>query len=337
MKDEARIQTTCLLTLTIMAVAAALYVLRTLMIPFVLALFFTFALIPIIDILQKRLRIPRPLAIFFTLILGIVIIGVFSLLVSASITEMVSNAGSYQEHVKGLLNRLTASLPLERFGLDPKKFISPILDDLGTNAGNVIKETVNSVIGIFSNVTLILIFTMFLLVGTGSARGRSKNMVWENGEAKIKKYISAKLVLSSLLGLLVGLTLYLLGVKLAIVFGLFALILNFIPSIGPVIATLLPLPVILMNPEFNLTIAILAIVVPGTIQFIFGNVIEMKVMGDSLDLHPVTVLMSLIFWGMLWGIAGMFLAVPMTAVLKMILEESELTKPAANMLAGRID
>ncbi len=336
MQNENRIQTICLITLTVIAVAATLFVLRSLMIPFVLALFFMFMLMPIIDLQMRYLRFPRPLAVIVTLIVGISLITAFSLLASASVNQMADNAAAYEEQVKQLITKITTSLPFEWFGVQQKELVGPMLQNLGKNVGSIIGKTLNSIVNIFSNVILILIFLVFLLL-SGSRKEKSQNKVWEKGEAKIKRYISSKLTLSVLLGLCVGITLKILGIELAILFGLFACILNFIPSIGPTIATILPLPVVLMMPEISFMRGLLAIAIPGLLQFVFGNFIETKVMGDSLDLHPVTVLMSLIFWGMLWGIAGMFLAVPITAVLKMIMEEIDVTKPAADLLAGRIN
>jgi AI-2 transport protein TqsA len=121
------------------------------------------------------------------------------------------------------------------------------------------------------------------------------------------------------------------------VFGLFAFLLNFIPSVGSLIATLLPLPVVLMNPEISPTIGVLAIVLPGLVQLAIGNVISPKVMGDSLELHPVTILLALMIWGTLWGLVGMLLATPITAVLKMLLERMELTRPLARLMAGHVE
>jgi AI-2 transport protein TqsA len=66
-------------------------------------------------------------------------------------------------------------------------------------------------------------------------------------------------------------------------------------------------------------------------------VVEPKIMGRSLDLHPIVILMGLIFWGMLWGIVGMLLATPMTAVVKIFLSKREFTAPMASLLSGRLD
>ena len=124
--------------------------------------------------------------------------------------------------------------------------------------------------------------------------------------------------------------------ELALVFGVLAFLLNFIPSIGSVISTLLPLPVIFLSEEMSDAAKVLAIAIPGGLQFAIGSILEPKVMGESLDLHPVVVLLGLIFFGMIWGIVGMILATPMVAVLRIVLERIEMTAPVGNVLAGRL-
>jgi AI-2 transport protein TqsA len=78
------------------------------------------------------------------------------------------------------------------------------------------------------------------------------------------------------------------------------------------------------------------VVLPGVVQFTVGSVVEPLVMGEGLDLHPVAILMALVFWGLLWGIVGMLLAAPITAVLRIVLGRVELTRPVAELLAGRL-
>ena len=99
---------------------------------------------------------------------------------------------------------------------------------------------------------------------------------------------------------------------------------------------LLPIPLVLVDPNFSLASLVMVVALPGAVQMIIGNVVEPKLLGDSLELHPITVLLSLIFWGMLWGLPGMLLAAPITAVLKILLESLELTKPVAKLLEGNI-
>jgi AI-2 transport protein TqsA len=92
---------------------------------------------------------------------------------------------------------------------------------------------------------------------------------------------------------------------------------------------------VLVSPDVSLTVAILAIALPGGIQLLIGNVIAPKIMGDSLDLDPVVILLALMIWGALWGVVGMLLATPITAVLKILLGRIEFTAPAAELLGGR--
>src|SRR5688572_29082020 len=96
---EFRVQTVCLIILTIIAIAFALYWLRPMMIPFVLALFFSIILTPLIDYQRKFFKIPRFMALFTTLVIGFLILMTLGLLVSASISQMIVNFDSYEEKV----------------------------------------------------------------------------------------------------------------------------------------------------------------------------------------------------------------------------------------------
>ena len=99
----------------------------------------------------------------------------------------------------------------------------------------------------------------------------------------------------------------------------------------------LPLPLVLLDPDLSVGGMITVILLVSVIEFVSGNVIETKVMGDSFELHPVVVLLTLMLWGMIWDLPGMFLATPITAAMKILLEKFEYTRPIAEMMAGRFD
>jgi len=130
---------------------------------------------------------------------------------------------------------------------------------------------------------------------------------------------------------------YLLNVDLAMVFGVFHFVLNWIPHVGPIVATLLPLPVVLVSRDNSAVQVFFSLLFPGLAHFLLGHLLEPRLIGDALDLHPITVLLCLIFWGMVWGIPGMVLAAPITAALKIMCESIEVTKPFALLLAGQIE
>jgi len=157
----------------------------------------------------------------------------------------------------------------------------------------------------------------------------------EEIQHKISKYVVVKLLSSLITGFLVAVILKIFNVELALMFAIVTILFNFIPSIGSIIATALPIPILFLQfgvqPQVFIILFLLA-----AIQFIIGNIIEPKIMGENMDLHPVTVLAFLIFWGLVWGVPGMFLAVPITAILKIILSRIPTTKVVAEILAGRI-
>jgi AI-2 transport protein TqsA len=197
-------------------------------------------------------------------------------------------------------------------------------------------NTTNAVLTILSQSFLVVLFLVFLVLGAAGQRSSSSG-AWAEIERRIQSYIVIKAGISALTGTVVFAVLATLGIPLALVFGLFAFLLNFIPNVGSLIATLLPVPVVLGTPEISMGTAILAIGLPAVIQGLVGNVLEPMLMGESLDLHPIAILLALIFWGMLWGIVGMLLATPIIVMMKILLEQHAASRPMAELLAGRVD
>ena len=337
--SERRVQTTCLMILAAVALAVALYWLRSVMVPFVLAAFAAVSLAPLLDLQVRHLRLPRMVALFSTGLLGVILLCSLGLLVAASIGQLEKNSDRYRQRLEELTQKgteLLAVLPLEKLDIDQGEALSRLRKASADMAGNALVTTTSTIVNIFSQGTLVVLFLCFLIAGgvgqAGAARG-----LWADVESRIKSYLITKVLLSAATGLLVGLILFTLGVDLWLIFGLFAFLLNFIPTLGSIIATLLPRPMVLLNPDISALAGVLAIVLPATVQTVIGNILEPKMMGKSLQLHPIAILMALIVWGMLWGIIGMLLAVPMTAIVKILLERSEVTAPAARLLEGKLN
>lgn len=139
--------------------------------------------------------------------------------------------------------------------------------------------------------------------------------------SQVQRYIATKFLVSLLTGVLAGFILWLFGVDFFIVWAVFTLLFNFIPNIGSVIAVILPALMTLVQYE-SLGYAILVAAILITIQTIIGNGLEPKIFGDRLGLNPLVILLSLLLWGYIWGIVGMFLSVPLTAVAKIIMSNS---------------
>lgn len=336
---EQRIQTICLLILTALGITGALYLFASVLIPFVLSIFLTLCLIPAIDVQMKLLRIPRRTAILTTVAIGCALLILGALLVTKAANQIVESKDDYGKQFQQLLVKTRGLLPPEWY-TDPNDSSAepsePLIRIPTNTIRKVLTDTASSIMGVISNGLLVVIFMIFMVTGKGTYKAPPGSLWWEV-ESRIKRYVLTMLFTSGITGILVGLALAILGVEFGWMFGFLAFLLNFIPNIGSIIAIILPLPVALIDPELGMISKILVLVIPGSIQFIIGNLLQPKMMGESLDLHPVVVLLSLIFFGTIWGIIGMFLAVPITAVVKILLERFGYTRAIADLISGKTD
>jgi AI-2 transport protein TqsA len=332
-----RVQTFCLLTLTLLALGVVLYLLRPVLVPFVLAVFLTYCLTPLIDAQQRYLRMPRGPAIVSAVVLALAVLALCGSVVATSISSASRRLQDYDKQFQELTEHFASSVPLKRLGIktDAKQIRTFLAAQEGAG-WQLVSAVLSEAANVLSNGALVMIFMLFFLFGRKSAARPSTDVLAEI-ETRVKSYIASTIFLSAVTGLLLGLVLALLGVEFAWVFGLLAFMLNFVPSIGAIIASLLPLPVILLSPDMSLTAKVLAIVIPAAIQFVIGSFVQPRVQGHALDLHPVVIVLALIFFGMIWGLMGAFLATPITAVVRIIFERIPITRPLAAMLAGNLD
>jgi AI-2 transport protein TqsA len=335
LKDrEQRIQTICLMVLSAILGAAALFWLRPILIPFILALLFSLALAPLVESQMRHLRMPNFLAVLSSMLILSVVMMLIGGLVSSSLSQLSQNSEAYQHQIGVLVSDLREAIPFEKLGLDEADFDLASLSAVPSKTvGRLLVGPTNAILDLVSLGFVVLIFPFFLLAGS-TANPTPKEGVRGEIESRIKSYILAQGLLSAATGLLVGVILVLLGVDLALVFGLFAFLLNFIPNVGSIIAILLPLPVVLVSPDIGTSQAILAIALPAVVQIVIGNVIAPKVLGEAVDLNPVVILLALMFWGALWGIVGMLLATPITSILKILMSRFDVTAPLARALSG---
>ena len=299
---EQRIQTICLLFLTALGITGALYFFASVLIPFVLAIFFTLCLTPVIDLQMHWLRIPRHTAIFTTLALGCAILMLGTLLLTAATDQIVQSKDDYEDQFQQVLVRTRGLLPPDWYmdpnepardpndvardpndtARDPNQPVHSPAEPLIRVPTNTIRRVLtgiaSSVMGVIQNGLLVVIFMIFMVAGQGKYKAPPGSFWWEV-ESRIKRYVLTMMLTSGVTGVLVGLVLTVLEVKFGWMFGFLAFLLNFIPSIGSVIATLLPLPVALIDPQLGMISKILVLVIPGGIQFVIGNLLQPKMMG----------------------------------------------------------
>ncbi|MEI7450858.1 MAG: AI-2E family transporter [Desulfomonile sp.] len=329
-------QTACLMILTAIAVAVALYWLKPAVVPFIWAFFLSVVLGPAVKLQVHYLRFPRALALIVTLGLVLMTISVVGGIIASSIADFAANSSQYEQTVERLIRQAESAGLLKTFGITlPEELNFAALLPAGSLRGVILRMT-NAIMSALSRGMIVILFAAFLLAGYTLRQEPPQGFLGEM-EASVKQYVSTKVLVSAVTGMLVFSVLALLGIPYAISFGAFAFVLNFIPTIGSVLATILPIPIILIMPGISTTSTVLAVALPGLIQIVIGSVLEPKIMGKSLDLHPITVLLALIFWGMIWGFEGLILGVPITAIIRIILEKLKMTAPVAHLMAGRLE
>ena len=336
--SDRRVQTACLLTLTLIACGVTVWLLQPVLVPFVLAVFFAECLAPLIDWQVRRLRMPRWAAVTVASIAGLGVLTGAGFLVGASLGKLSDNISAYRISLNDSWHSLVESRPAHWMGIHeataggaagattPSSF--PQAQAIAF-ASTVFGETTN----VLSHTAVVIVLLAFLLFGRKQP-SKDRSGVIAAIEQRVQEYILLTIGMSTLTGVLIGSVLSILGVQYATFFGLLAFLLNFIPNLGGIITTLLPLPIIWLDPHMAVTAKFLALAIPGALQALLGSVVQPKIMGNSLDLHPVVLLLALLFFSMIWGIPGAFLATPLTAVIKIIFERIPATTALASLLAG---
>ena len=320
----------CLIIMAVFCITVGLIYLKDILMPFAVSIFLYFLVLPIIEFLQVKANLHRSLSMVITILAGVLIASLILLSFFISIKLFAPEAGNYHTKLVSFASGLRELAADYGFELSP----SLVAENLKSiPVVTTLKSLTGSLVEFLGNSLLVLVILLFLIEGKNPQAKRGKNL--DAAMNRINLYVSTKFFVSVGTGLLVWLTLFLLGVDLAGMFGVLTFLLNFIPSVGSLVAVLLPLPIVALEHGFG-GIFWLAIVLPGIIQVVVGNIVEPKIMGASLGLHPLVQLFSLFFWGAIWGVTGMFLAVPLTVVLKLFLEQFSGTEYLSALLEGRL-
>jgi AI-2 transport protein TqsA len=318
-----------LMILATVALATALVYTRDFMIPFVLAIFITTVVAPLVDFQVVHWRLPNWLAVFTTLLLVLVFLTLIGVVVIMAVQTMIHTATTYSAQVVKLAEQIISQLNAHHIELNQQH----VTAELEAHVPGVITSTAGTVTSIASHGLLIAFFVVFLLMGRNPYRHRTG--IYGDIESTIRRYITTMTMLAGVTALLVGIVLWAFGLHMAWLFALLVFVFTFIPNVGPIIATFLPVP-IAFTQYHNPWMILAVIAVPGAIHMAIGNFVAPKMMGRDLELHPVTVLLALAFWGLLWGIVGMILAVPIVAMLRIVFSKFNTTRPLAELLAGRL-
>lgn len=313
---------------SIVIVLAGVKLAAGILVPFLLSLFIAIILSPAYNFFKSK-GIPDILSMSIVMIIFLLFVMLVARLIGNSITDFSANIDQYLQRLTDYYKAL--SIFTQKLGLEiPVDEIASIVNTKQIMLFS--KSLLESLSSVFTN-SFVVIFTVIFMLLESTHFVQKINFTDNNQETmkhinqiftQIKSYMVLKALVSLLTGLIVWISLYLIGTDYAFLWGVFAFLLNFIPNIGSIIAAVPAVLITLVQLG-----GISALIVSGlyvVINVIVGSVIEPKVMGRGLGLSTLVVFLSLIFWGWLLGLVGMLLSIPLTIMLKIIFNANEKTQ-----------
>lgn len=315
-------------------------------VPFSISLLLCYALGIPIDLLH-RLRVPNFLRIFVVVLFLLGLVYLVGRLLSVNIMEFQGQLPLFEEKFWGYVN--TALNLLDVSPAQVREAYEGFFDNLGgsdfKSMGVIVQRLGGSFFSFLGNMIWVILFMIFMLAEQDQfekrverAFGRESSESILEAVRRINKavqdYLGLKTLISFFTGALISVALYFLGVPFAVLWGVLAFVLNFIPNVGSLISVVPPVAITLFQFGSLSKTAVVCVVLV-VIQTVVGNFVEPKMMGKGLNLSPLIVLFSLLFWGWMWGIPGMLVSVPLTAAIKIAFEQLEATRPLALMMAGK--
>jgi len=321
----------------VVIVVAGMRAAEAIVVPFFFSIFIAVLCSPPLS-WMKRLGIPSWLAI--VIIIAFIIVGglIIGAVVGTSINNFRSDIPEYQQRLQGISNNLLHWLASYGFEIDPKQWRDSF--DPGS-ALSFVGNTLAGLGNVMTNAFLILLTVVFILAEEvrfadkykfATAQGEEGLAAFKRFTHSVNRYMAIKALMSVMTGTIITLWLLVQGVDYAILWGLMAFMLNFVPTLGSIIAavpaTLLSL--VQLGPVDAAITALGFLLVNG----IIGNGIEPRTMGRGLDLSALVVFLSLVFWGWVLGSVGMLLSVPLTMTIKIALESFAETRWLGIMLGS---
>ena len=327
-------------------VVATLYLARVVLVPFALAMLFSFVLTPVVGWLE-RIHLPRVLAVSFVVALFVAALGSVGWTVTNQLVDVTNQLPSYKANIKNKiaslhspkrqsLNKATdavAELSKELAAAESNDTVAgkpgapktppvrPLLVQVVSPPGNLL-EYAGSVLGPLGTAGIAIVFTIFMLMRREDLRnrfirlagqGRLNVMTQALDEAahRVSRYVLLQFLVNMCYGLVVGVALHFIGVPNALLWGVGAGILRFLPYIGPPIGAILP--ILLSLAVFDgWTKALLTIGLFVVLELVVSNLVEPSLYGAHTGISALAILFAAVFWTLLWGPIGLVLSTPLT-------------------------
>ena len=316
---------------SLVVVIAGLKFAASVILPFLISLFLAMITLPLLNWLTRK-KIPRPLAVIVTMIVALAVLSGIFVPIAGSLNRFQSKVPVYKERLEVISQGVLDWF--EERGLSPADQLARIGIDMDSVTGlvnpadvlDVATGTLGVVGGVLSNVLLVILTIIFILSEAAgfpakletAFGGRIGSDRYEKIKLEVQKYLGIKTIVSLITGITVSVALTIIGVDFPLLWGLLAFLLNYIPTFGSIIAAVPPvlLAIVQLGPGHAIAVAIVFV----TTNLVLGNFVEPYFMGRRLGLSTLVVFVSLVFWGWVWGPVGMLLSVPLTMILKIMLE-----------------
>ena len=318
---------------------------KSLLIPFVFAMLLWFISRKMRSLMNKVSFIKKyfPTWIKNTLSSLIIISSliVISKILSTNINTLAQATQEYDSNIGSIVENISQYLTID--------LTETLKTQLGNiNFGQILSLIFNSITELFGNLFMIVIYVLFIfleeanfhkklmLAFSNKEQQEKISTILEEIEASITNYLGLKTLVSFITGFLSYIILLFIGIDAPVFWAFLIALLNFIPTVGSLIATVFPATYCLLQFG-DITPFLLVLFLVGIVQVIIGNIIEPRLMGNSLNISSLATLIALSVWGSIWSITGMFLSVPITVILIIILSQFPSTKPVAIILSDKGD
>lgn len=325
-----------LIAASLVVVIAGLRAAAPIALPFALSLLLAILSLPLLLWLQHK-QVPTTLAVLLTVLANIVFLGAIALIVGGSVKSFTQEAPKYADRLQQMNAALFAWLQSKGIEVSPE-IARDVINPGGVMA--LVGQMFNSLASVLSNFVLVIITMIFILfeitqfpqkLRLALDRQDSNTDAFTKIILEVQRYIGIKTLISLATGILIGVWVAILGVDFPILWGLLAFLFNYIPSLGSILAAVptLLLALVQLGPGPAALVGLGYVVV----NVALGTFVEPYFMGRKLGLSTLVIFLSLVFWGWVWGPVGMLLSVPLTMVVKILLENSENFRWVAVLLA----
>lgn len=339
---DLRLTNILLLVIAVPVIFYLLKILSFIFIPLFASMFLALVFLPIMRWLQKK-GVHKVISL--TIVIGIIIGCIF---IGTELIKLSSREIAQTDEVfftKANEKITTTILSIEDYlGISNQHGDNVLLDYFNNNKSSF---NIGKILG-FANRTITMIlmtlfFTVLLLAGSVNLQVIMKDILFKQEFASVKtfikiekdilKFLIVKFIMSLLTGIAFTITCMSFDVSFPIFWGLLAFAINFVQMIGSVIAVIVITLFAFVELE-NPGILFLFFAIVGGIEILFGAILEPIFMGKTFSINVITILVMLMFWGYIWGIPGMIMSIPITVLLKIIMEQFPRTQKIAKLMAG---